>query len=255
MSLWISNGQPIDSISVNDRSVQYGDGLFETIAIRGGEPRFWPLHMARLQLGCEKLGIEPPSIAAIKDDVDVAIRSFERAADFGTLKIIVSAGSGPRGYGRRPDTCPTIRVGIFSARPLPVDHYQNGVEVRICAIRLATQPHLAGIKSLNRLEQVLGRSEWDDDSVFEGLMLDADDRLICGTMSNVFIVTQNTLMTPAITRCGVSGIMRQQVMHLFDDAGVPCDVRDLDTDELDAADEVFLTNSQFGILPVRRCKA
>jgi 4-amino-4-deoxychorismate lyase len=254
MSLWISNGQPIDSISVNDRSAQYGDGLFETVAIRGGEPRFWDLHMARLQLGCEKLGIEPPSIAAIKDDVDVAIRSFESAADFATLKIIVSAGSGPRGYGRGPDTCPTIRVGIFSARPLPVGHYQNGVEVRVCTTRLAAQPDLAGVKSLNCLPQVLGRSEWDDDSVFEGLMLDADDRLICGTMSNVFIATQNTLVTPAITRCGVAGIMRQQVMQLLDEAGVSCDVRDLDTGELVAADEVFLTNSQFGILPVRRCQ-
>ena len=252
MSLWISNGQPIDSISVNDRSAQYGDGLFETVAIRGGKPRFWALHMARLQMGCEKLGIEPPSIATIKNDVDVAIRSFESAADFATLKIIVSAGSGPRGYGRRPDICPVIRVGIFSARPLPAGHYQDGVEVRVCATRLAAQPHMAGVKSLNRLEQVLGRSEWDDDSVFEGLMLDADDRLICGTMSNVFIATQNTLMTPAITRCGVSGIMRQQVMQMLDDAGVSCDVRDLDTDELVAADEVFLTNSQFGILPVRR---
>ena len=254
MSLWISNGQAVDSIPVDDRSAHYGDGLFETVAIRDGEPRFWHLHMSRLQRGCEKLGIKPPSVAAVKADVDVAISSFGNAANFATLKIIVSAGSGPRGYRRSPDTCPTIRVGIFSGRPLPACDYQNGVEVRICSTRLAMQPQLAGIKSLNRLEQVLGRCEWDDESVFEGLMLDTDSRLICGTMSNVFIATQTVLTTPAITRCGVSGIMRQQVIDILEDADFSCDVRDLDTDDLFAADEVFLTNSQFGILPVRRCQ-
>ncbi len=253
MSLWISNGQVVDSIPVDDRSAQYGDGLFETIAIRGGKARFWDGHMARLQKGCEKLGIEPPSVAAVWGDADVAIRSLESATDFATLKIIVSAGSGPRGYGRRPGIRPTIRVGIFPAQPLPASHYEEGVEVRICATRLAVQPQLAGIKSLNRLEQVLGRSEWDDETVFEGLMLDTDTRLICGTMSNVFITTQTVLITPAITRCGVSGIMRQQVIGWLEDAGVTCDVRDFDIEELRMADEVFLSNSQFGILPVTRC--
>jgi len=254
MSIWISNGQIIDSIPVDDRSAQYGDGLFETVAIRGRKPRFWDDHMARLQMGCEKLGIEPPSVAAVRADADAAIHSMESAADFATLKIIVSAGSGPRGYGRRPGTRPTIRVGIFPGQPLPVSHYQEGVEVRICATRLAIQPQLAGIKSLNRLEQVLGRSEWDDETVFEGLMLDTDTRLICGTMSNVFITTQAVLITPAITRCGVSGIMRQQVIGWLEDAGIACDVRDFEIDELRMADEVFLSNSQFGILPVRRCR-
>ncbi len=253
MSIWISNGQIVDSIPVDDRSAQYGDGLFETVAIRGGKARFWDSHMARLQKGCEKLGIEPPSIAAVRADADAAIRSMESAADFATLKIIVSAGSGPRGYGRRPGIRPTIRVCIFPAQPLPASHYEEGVEVRICATRLAVQPQLAGIKSLNRLEQVLGRSEWDDETVFEGLMLDTDTRLICGTMSNVFITTQTVLITPAITRCGVSGIMRQQVIGWLEDAGVTCDVRDFDIEELRMADEVFLSNSQFGILPVTRC--
>jgi 4-amino-4-deoxychorismate lyase len=115
------------------------------------------------------------------------------------------------------------------------------------------QPQLAGIKSLNRLEQVLACAEWDDSDIFEGLMLDTDKRLICGTMSNVFIATQSTLVTPAITRCGVAGIMRSHVIRLLQDDGVDCVVRDIEKDELPGADEVFLTNSQFGILPLRRC--
>jgi 4-amino-4-deoxychorismate lyase len=254
MSLWISNGQTVDSIPVDDRSAQYGDGLFETVAIRGGKPRFWDQHMARLRMGCEKIGIEPPSVAAVRADADAAISALGDTAEFATLKIIVSAGSGPRGYGRRQDTRPTNRVGIFPGQPLPIKHYQEGVEVRICATRLALQPQLAGIKSLNRLEQVLGRSEWDDEAVFEGLMVDTDTRLICGTMSNVFIARQNVLITPAITRCGISGIMRQQIIGWLQDAGVACEVRDLEIEELRTADEVFLSNSQFGILPVSRCR-
>ena len=254
MSLWISNGITVDSIPVDDRSAQYGDGLFETVAIRGGKPRFWDQHMARLRMGCEKIGIEPPSVAAVRADADAAISALEGAAEFATLKIIVSAGSGPRGYGRRQDTRPTNRVGIFPGQPLPVKHYQEGVEVRICATRLAIQPQLAGVKSLNRLEQVLGRSEWDDEAVFEGLMVDTDTRLICGTMSNVFIARQNVLITPAITRCGISGIMRQQIIGWLQDAGVTCEVRDLEIEELHTADEVFLSNSQFGVLPVSRCR-
>ena len=101
---------------------------------------------------------------------------------------------------------------------------------------------------------VLGRSEWDDEAIFEGLMLDTDARLICGTMSNVFITTQAVLITPAITRCGVSGIMRQQIIGWLQDVGIACDVRDFEIEELRMADEVFLSNSQFGILPVSRCQ-
>ncbi len=84
-------------------------------------------------------------------------------------------------------------------------------------------------------------------------MLDPDDRLICGTMSNVFIVTANSLKTPAITRCGVAGIMRRHLLAIIADAGIDCEVADINVDESLAADEMFLTNSQFGVLPVRRC--
>jgi 4-amino-4-deoxychorismate lyase len=112
---------------------------------------------------------------------------------------------------------------------------------------------LAGLKTLNRLEQVLARTEWNVGRILEGLMLDTGGRLICGTMSNVFIATESALVTPAITRCGVSGIMRGQVISLLQAAGIDCAVRDISTDELFGADEVFLTNSQLGVLPVSRC--
>ena len=129
---------------------------------------------------------------------------------------------------------------------------KSGVAVRICTLRLAIQPALAGIKSLNRLEQVLARAEWQDAAIFEGLTLDTDGRLICGTMSNVFIVNDSRLATPGITRCGVSGVMRAELIQQLQEAGVACEVRDIYANELTTADEVFLTNSQFGVLPVKR---
>ncbi|MDH3266292.1 MAG: aminotransferase class IV [Gammaproteobacteria bacterium] len=130
--------------------------------------------------------------------------------------------------------------------------HRDGVRARICNTRLALQPQLAGIKTLNRLEQVLARAEWDHPAIFEGLMRDTGDRLICGTMSNVFIVSAQAIATPAITRCGVTGIMRRHLL-LFDNAGIHCDVRDIRASELSAADEVFVANSQFGVLPVMSC--
>jgi 4-amino-4-deoxychorismate lyase len=109
------------------------------------------------------------------------------------------------------------------------------------------------MKTLNRLEQVLARKEWSDDSVFEGLTLDADGRVICGTMSNVYLITGQNLVTPAITRCGVSGVMRRHLLALLDRAQIDCHVRDVRIEEVWASDGLFISNSQFGILPAKRC--
>jgi 4-amino-4-deoxychorismate lyase len=109
------------------------------------------------------------------------------------------------------------------------------------------------MKTLNRMEQVLARNEWSGESDFEGLTLDTDDRLICGTMSNVFLITGQRLVTPAITRCGVSGVMRRHVLTLLDNAGIECSVRDVGVEELWSSDGVLISNSQFGVMPARRC--
>lgn len=252
MSEWFAQGMPLDSIPVDDRGAQYGDGLFETVAIRDGRPRFWTLHFDRLRTGCDRLGLEAPQEAALQQELESAIRSSEVDTSFAVAKIIVSAEGGRRGYQRPVQAQPVVRIGIFESRPLARTEYRDGVAVMLCRSRLALQPLLAGIKSLNCLEQVLARAEWDDSSVAEGLMLDTDDRLICGTMSNVFICRENSIATPAVTRCGVLGVMRQHVLSTLSEQGQACEVRDIELKELHAADEVFLTNSQFGVLPVRQ---
>lgn len=253
MSEWFSHGEKIQKIPVDDRGLQYGDGIFETLAIRDGRPRFWGMHCERLVLGCERLGIAAPSTTLLRSEVADAIQQAYIDHTFASAKIVITAGCGRRGY-RRPESMePAIYIWVGHSPRLPKESYQHGVEVTLCATRLAIQPSLAGIKSLNRLEQVLARSEWQDDTIFEGLMLDTEERLICGTMSNVFIVSAKSVSTPALTRCGVAGVMRRHVLETMARDNLNCEVRDIRHDELLQADEVFLTNSQFGILPVNQC--
>jgi 4-amino-4-deoxychorismate lyase len=252
MSNWFTNGWAIDAIAIDDRVAQYGDGLFETIAVRDGKARLWQLHVERLQTGCERLGIHSPTADELAAELDSALSQTDTSTDFATAKLVVSAGRSRRGYRREPGQKAIVRVGIFAASEIPKNLYRDGVIVRICSSRLAVQPQLAGIKSMNRLEQVLARSEWDDANVFEGLMRDTAGRLICGTMSNMFIVNESKVMTPALTRCGVSGVMRRHLLSLMQHDGIDCAVRDIEYDELKNASELFLSNSQFGVLPVRR---
>ncbi len=253
MSFWLVNGRNDATLAVDDRAVQYGDGVFETIAIRGGRPRFWDLHRDRLLLGCERLGIAAPDFASLPGMLQDAIGASGVDGAFATAKVIVSAGRGERGYRRPAGHAPTTIIGVFASRPRPAAEYRDGIEVRICQTRLGVQPQLAGIKSLNRLEQVLARNEIDEGLVREGLVLDTEGRLICGTMSNVFLIIDNTYVTPAITRCGVSGIMRRKVIEFLDAHGADYDVRDVSPGDVSAADGIFLSNSQFGVLPVRQC--
>ena len=253
MSTWYFENDEINSLPIDDRGAQYGDGLFETIAIRNGSPRFLSLHLERLQTGCERIGISPPPAESIRLQLESALASCGLDCSHAIAKIIVSSGSGPRGYRRPAGGATAIRIGIMTSQPLPTNYYRDGITTRICRTRLAQNPQVAGIKSLGRLEQVLASAEWDEGSIFEGLMLDTDERLICGTMSNVFIVRANRISTPGITRCGVSGTMRRHVISLLEEATIPCDVRDIPAAELEEVDEAFLTNSQFGVLPIRRC--
>lgn len=238
-----------------DRARAYGDGLFETIAIRRGRPRFWHAHLERLQTGCERLGLPCPNVSELERALAAALQNSTADTEFATCRLVVAAADSKRGY-RRADGAPAkVELTVYPATQLPRDCYAKGVAVRSCNLRLATQPALAGIKSLNRLEQVLARAEWRDPDVFEGLLCDTDGRLICGTMSNVFVALGSALITPAITRCGVAGVMRAEILRMLDSAGIQCTVRDVDFGELARASECFLTNSQFGVVPVRRIDA
>jgi len=242
----VINGQATDGISSLDRGLLYGDGVFETIAVEAGQPRFWLRHLARLSSGCERLGIPQPEGRRLLEESLAVISGIAR----GVLKIIVTRGCAGRGYRPATDAIPTRIIQLHPWPDYPETCSGSGVRVRLCRQRLGHNPALAGIKHLNRLEQVLARGEWDDPGILEGLLLDGDDRLVEGTMGNLFLIRDRVLMTPDLSRCGVAGILRSVVMELAAKVPMPVEVRALGLDDLQKADEVFLTNSIIGIWPV-----
>ena len=243
---WI-DGVPAAMLPVQDRGLQYGDGLFETLAVQDGRISLLDFHLDRLATGCERLGFAMPPAASLKVELQAA-----SAADRAVLKLILTRGSGGRGY--RPAEAAVPRR-ILSRHPwpeYPATWSQDGVRARVCALRLAAQPQLAGIKHLNRLEQVLARAEWGDaDGFQEGLMLDQEGRVIEGTMSNVFASPgEGVLLTPDLSRCGVAGVMRRYLLEQAAKAGITVRVEPFPLATLLRAREIFLCNSILGVWPV-----
>jgi len=252
MSEWYRHGRAVSTIPIGDRAMLYGDGVFETIAVRNGAPRLWDLHAERLRVACERLDLRLPAPAMVERDLELALAQSTLGTRSVTAKLVLTAGSGPRGY-RRPEAGNTdLYVGISASAFLDGEAYRDGVTTRICDTRISVQPRLAGIKTLNRLDQVLARQEWSSQEPWEGLMLDVDGHVICGTMSNVFLVHDNRISTPRLDRAGVAGIMRRHVIVLLDAESVAVEEKRLTTADLDTADEIFLTNSQIGAVPVSR---
>jgi 4-amino-4-deoxychorismate lyase len=241
---WLINGSPGDSIGLSDRGLHYGDGLFETIAVRNGSCRFLDMHFQRLTQGCGRLKIPVPDERILQIELQQLSRSFEHAV----AKIILTRGEGPRGY-RLPDTCtPTRIVGIEQTKP---QQYQEaGVAVRFCTTLISRNPQFAGLKTLNRLEQVMARAECNDAGIAEGLMFNDREEVICGTMTNVFLASKGILYTPSLKECGVNGIMRQQVIAVAANQGIDVQEASLTKDDLNSADEIFLTNALIGLWPV-----
>jgi len=240
------NGEPSSTIDVADRGFQYGDGLFETLEVLNGKPLFLDRHLQRLADGCRRLLIPPPDLMQLTAEAIQLSAGEQRAV----LKMIITRGSGGRGYRQPPQISPTRLLSLHSYPVYPLDYALHGIRVRLCQSRLASHSPLAGIKHLNRLEQILARAEWQDETIQEGLMLDSQDQLIEGTMSNLFLVKDGTLYTPELTGCGVAGIVRAIVMELAQQQHIALFVQALDKTAAWQADEIFISNSVIGIWPV-----
>lgn len=242
------NGNPEHCIETSDRGLQYGDGLFETIAVKQGRPVNFQTHLQRLQLGCERLFIPCPALDLLTREVDRVIENSPPAV----LKIIVTRGSGGRGYRQPEFINPTRIISLHPFPDFPNTYKEQGINARFCESRLGINSTLAGIKHLNRLEQILARAEWSDNGIQEGLMSDCLGRVIEGTMSNLFFVKSKTLYTSPITHSGVAGVMRGIVIELARRHGVMVKQEYFDQAQLLAADELFVTNSVIGIWPVKQ---
>lgn len=236
----VSPDDPLHAIAVEDRGLQYGDGVFESALLARGRVRFLELHLRRLALGCERLGIVPPDPALLRSDVQRLSGSAER----GVLKIVVSRGIGPRSYRPSARSKTTRVVALY---PAPLQPATSGLALRWCETRLGRNARLAGIKHLNRLEQVLAQAEWHDETIAEGLMLDTEGELVSATASNVFVVRAGALVTPNLRFCGVLGIMRGEVLRMAKELGIAVSEEPLWPHDVEAASEVFITNSVRGI--------
>ena len=249
MHSWV-DGQPADSVPLKDRGLAYGDGLFETIAVKAGQPVLLDRHLQRLDEGCRRL-----ALAADQHLIRSEVLAYAAALGDGVLKLILTRGDSLRGYGINPGA-PVRR--ILQGSP-PATYSQayasDGVRLFACATRLAEQPLLAGLKHLNRLEQVIARAEWQDAEHAEGLMLDMSGRVIEGVFSNLFLVRNGVLTTADLNRCGVAGVMRAEILAQAHTLGIPLAVADISLEQLRQADEVFVCNSVYGIWPVRGCAA
>ncbi len=242
------NGQKQQQISVQDRSLQYGDGLFETIAIFKGKPLAWDRHLDRLQHGCERLGIPLPEPSQLKSEA----KELSSNCELGVLKLIISRGEGGRCY-QAPRQAQTTRILSLHDWPnYPVEYQHKGIEVSIYSMRLGHCPALAGIKHLNRLEQVLLRSEFLNCAHIEGIALDIDENVIEGSMSNIFIVKNGKLLTPELDKAGVAGIIRGRIIEFCERTQSTCEITSLKIEDVMKADEVFFCNSIAGIWPVVR---
>jgi 4-amino-4-deoxychorismate lyase len=241
--MMLINGLPQDSVSALDRGLAYGDGLFETIRFQGKDAPFWNRHMHRLLTGCERLRIPAPDPQQLWREAQHVVGDQKQAI----LRITLTRGVGERGYAFPAAPSPTRIVAAFPMPAVDVAIYREGIRMHRCQTTLADQPLLAGLKHLNRLEQVLARAEWNDPAIGEGLLCDQRGHAICATAANLFVVVDGVPVTPAIERCGVAGVARAVVL----DALPACQIRDLPVAECLRASELFLSSSVRGILPVQ----
>lgn len=240
---WV-NGEKTDHVLFNDRGLSYGDGLFTTAKVVNGEVCLFDAHIKRLVEGCRRLNIKFTAFEQLTSH----IASITEQVEFAVLKIVITAGNSGRGYSREPLGEPTV---IVSMAPFPI-HYRewkrHGINLGNANTQLGVQPLIAGLKHLNRLEQVLIRSELDQVGLDDLVVCNIEKHIIETSCANIFWYKNGDIFTPALDKSGVDGLMRQQVLARVDRVKVVSET--LDT--LSSADEIWICNSLMGIVPVKQ---
>lgn len=236
------DGVAVDTIAVDSRGLAYGDGVFRTLLVHAGAPLHVDDHLAALARDAARLDLQMPDAALWRRDSQCLSEGHQRAV----LKWLLVRRSVGRGY--RANTREAHRIVQRVAGPPSVP---NAADVALANLRLAVQPALAGIKHLNRLEQVLASRELRD-GIDELLMCDHAGYLVGGLRSNLFWVHDGCLLTPMLDHCGVLGTMRERVRRLAVTLGIECREVRARPDMLAACDEGFLTNALLGIWPLRQ---
>ena len=241
------NGQNCKHISLLDRGFSYGDGVFETIKVNDGKALLWEQHKQRLLAACRHLDIPFNDTQILDNEAGQLIKKTNKPA---VLKLIITRGSGARGYRIDSDVVPNRILWIAESQAFPSHYQQLGIDVTVCKYRLPHAPELAKIKHLNRLDQVLARKEWQDEYQ-EGLVCDQAGHVIEGTMSNLFICQKETLLTPKLDNCGVAGIMRAYIIECALRYQISVTEKHLSIDEILHSNGAFLCNSLIGVWPIK----
>lgn len=245
-TITIVNGTEQGSISVFDRGLAYGDGIFETMLSIDGRIPLWHRHQQRLQDSLQRLAIPEIDMVAIL----ALISPYLKANAEQIIKLIVTRGSSARGYSIPEQAHPTTIIYISERDNESRNVTKDAARLDFCSTTLGYQPLLAGIKHLNRLEQVMARKEVQEAGLDEGLMCGLQGEIIEATAHNIFAVQNNILYTPELNQAGVAGIMRSEVIRQAEILNIPLRITKLERDFILAADELFLCNSIHGIWPV-----
>ncbi|WP_256383880.1 aminodeoxychorismate lyase [Photobacterium toruni] len=243
------NGYEQQLLAITDRATQYGDGCFTTMLVERQSVQLWSLHLARLVMSLQRLAITAPDWQQVYTDVAALALKYPHK---GGIKILISRGSGGRGYN--PSGCNDTQVIIthFEWPQYYQQWQQQGITLGVCQLRMGNSPMLAGMKHLNRLEQVLLKQEIEKAGWVDAIALDCDDRVIETTVANLFWRKGNTVYTPALLRAGVAGVMRQHVLDILNDLNYDYQVGDFNLAALLTADEVFITNALMTLVPVNQ---
>lgn len=237
-------------IGPQDRGLHYGHGVFTTLTVKQGVPQLWLIHLERLVHNAKRLGILF-SREALVTEVNNFLHTHKNQN--GVLKIIVTAGEGGRGYALEPASIRANRLLFWYGFPDSVKSFRaHGCELIECRLRLKPDEILAGVKHLNRLDQVLASQEVLACNAQDGLLLDVNHNIIETTTANLFMVSERgQLWTPKLNICGVSGVMRRFILEQVEQKlGVQVVEKNLTLSDLGGAREVFLSNSVRGIWPV-----
>lgn len=241
----MEGGALVECVSPANRGLAYGDGLFETMRVQAGNIPLLQRHWQRLTTDLQRLSIPAPGIELL-----AFLSECCRGISSGVLKLIVTRGEGGRGYLPAETAEPVIVVSLHALPHYEVDFALSGIAIGLARLRLGHSAMLAGLKHLNRLEQVLVRQDLHRMGHLEGVVLDQDDFVVEAAFSNIFMVSENCLQTPALDRAGVAGVMRGWIVESAPSLGLSVTECRLTLPELLKADEVFLCNSVNGLWPV-----
>ncbi|MEA1064822.1 aminodeoxychorismate lyase [Erwinia sp. HR93] len=246
--MWLINGEWRDNIALVERGLQFGDGCFTSARVIDGDVRFLDDHMRRLEEGCRRLDIPMPERQTLLQDI-TSLAQAERKA---TLKVVICRGSGGRGYGTSGCGESVRMLRLFSAPTHYADLSERGALLMPVPVPLGCNPWLAGIKHLNRLEQILIRKHLDQIQADEALVLDTEGHLTECCAANLFWRKGKNVYTPRLDRAGVDGTMRQRILRLLANSPWHAQQVRAPLEALQEAEEVFICNALMPILPVRQ---